>query len=460
MKEINETIAAIATPPGEGGLAVVRMSGSKAKRIATDLFLSAIAPDLWKPRTAYFGKIIDPKSEDEVDEVLLTWFKAPKSFTAEEIVEISAHGGVYVTSRILKLVVAHGARLAEPGEFTKRAFLNGRIDLSQAEAVSDIINAYSEKSLQLALNQLQGQLSQTINRLYQELVVVLAQVETAIDFPEEGLEFEVRKRLVDNVQKVRSELDTLIGSFDQGKIFREGARITLAGKPNVGKSSLLNALLKEDRAIVTSTPGTTRDTLEERIRLKDIHASITDTAGFRSDPDPIEKEGISRTRQTLENADLVLVVFDGSKPMDSNDELVVKEVETLPKIILINKNDLKAELDADRLSSFFPNALILKVSAKSKTGIEELFDDVYKVIVEDKAVGGESNIIARERHRNQLQKAFDSLAIVCDTLTSNLSEEFVAVDINSALDSLGLILGKTFQEDLLSQIFDDFCIGK
>ncbi len=460
MSKINETIAAIATPPGEGGVAIVRLSGPRSKEIVGKLFRSLVSPDLWKPRTAYFGRIFDSDKKVDIDEVLVSWFKAPKSFTAEDIIEISSHGGVYVTSRILQLAICHGARLAEPGEFTKRAFLNGRLDLSQAEAVSDLIHACSEKSLQIALSQLRGNLSQSVNEIYQELLEVLSQVETAIDFPEEGLEFEARKRLIDKVQGVCEKLDSLIRSFDQGKIFREGAKIALAGKPNVGKSSLLNTILKEDRAIVTPIPGTTRDSLEERIRIKDIHASIIDTAGFRSNPDSIEQEGIRRAREILENADLVLVVFDGSSSLDDNDDLVMKEIGALPKITLINKSDLENRLDADQFSEEFSKSPILNVSAKDQSGIKELFDEIYKKVVSDKAVAGESSVIVRERHRDQLRRAFESLKIVCDTLSNNLSEEFIAVDINSALNSLGLILGKTFQEDLLDQIFNDFCIGK
>jgi len=460
MNETNETIAAIATPPGEGGVALVRLSGPQSKSIAASLFRSSVVSDDWKPRTAYFGRIFDPDKKVDIDEVLVTWFKAPKSFTAEDIIEISAHGGVYVTSRILQLAVAQGARLAEPGEFTKRAFLNGRIDLSQAEAVADLINACSEKSLQIALSQLQGDLSQDVNDIYQEIVEVLAQVETAIDFPEEGLEFKARKRLADKVQSVSAKLNDLIQSFDQGKIFREGAKIAITGKPNAGKSSLLNTLLKENRAIVTPIAGTTRDSLEERFRIKDIHACITDTAGFRSNPDSIEQEGINRARDVLESADLVLAVFDGSNPLDDNDDLVIKEIGTLPNIILINKSDLELRLDVNQLPTEFSKSPILKISAKDQSGIEELFEEIYKKVVSDKAVAGESNIVVRERHRDQLRRAFDSLQIVCDTLINNLSEEFVAVDINSALDSLGTIIGKTFQDDLLHQIFNDFCIGK
>ncbi len=460
MDNNNETIAAIATPPGEGGIAIVRLSGSQSKEIVNKLFRSLVHPDSWQPRTAYFGRIFDPDNNVDIDEVLVSWFKAPKSFTAEDIIEISSHGGVYVTSRILQLVTRQGARLAEPGEFTKRAFLNGRLDLSQAEAISDLINACSEKSLQIALSQLRGNLSQNVNEIYQELLEVLSQVETAIDFPEEGLEFEARRRLIDKVQGICEKLDNLIRSFDQGKIFREGAKIALTGKPNVGKSSLLNTLLKEDRAIVTPIPGTTRDSLEERIRIKDIHAFIIDTAGFRANPDSIEQEGINRAREILDNSDLVLAVFDGSNPLDDDDQLVMRETGTLPKITLINKSDLENKLDVNQFPEKFSKSPILKVSAKDQSGINELLEEIYKKVVNDKAVAGEYNIVVRERHRDQLCRAFESLKIVCDTLLNNLSEEFIAVDINSALDSLGLILGKTFQEDLLDQIFNDFCIGK
>ena len=458
---MSDTITAIATPTGEGGISVIRISGGRSLDFAANLFRSSSGTHLkeFLPQRVYFGEIRDPKSQTTVDEVLLTFFKGPKSFTAEDVIEISGHGGLFVTTKILALLLDQGARLAEPGEFTRRAFLNGRIDLSQAEAVTDVIHAASDRALRSAMAQLKGSLRVQLNEWYERLLAVLAQLEASIDFSEEGLQFQKREATLAEIQAIQKDLETLIQTYRQGKIFREGARVALLGKPNVGKSSLLNALLKEDRAIVTPLPGTTRDTLEERVRIRDIHINIIDAAGLRENPEVIEKEGIERARAALERADLALVIFDSSQALDANDDLLIREVLDKPHKVLLNKCDLPEQLDVSSLKARFPHAEFIRISAKQETGLSELKENIYRFVTADASLN-ETLIITRERHRQCLSLANDALLKSCASLKQDLSEEFVAVDVTMAMDRLAVLLGKTFEEDLLDQIFGEFCIGK
>lgn len=461
MNAMNDTITAIATPVGEGGVSLIRISGGDSLSITDKLFRSASGKSItsFTPQHAHFGTLFDPVSGHSVDEVLVTFFKAPHSYTCENVVEITSHGGVFVSSKILQLILDHGARLAEPGEFTRRAFLNGRLDLSQAEAVVDLIHASSEKALQTALSHLQGKLSAKLNELYSQLVAVLAQLEVSIDFPDEGFETQKKDDLLRQVDGVKEELGRLVESYRHGKIFREGAKIALIGKPNVGKSSLLNALLQEDRAIVTPYPGTTRDVLEEQVRIRDIHINIIDSAGIRKDPEPIEREGMTRTRASINRADLVLVLFDGSQPLDHNDEVLIGEVKDKSKIVVLNKSDLTQTLDVENLVSRLDGAPLVKISAKEGTGLNILTEEIYTFVMSGQREG-ESLVITRERQRELLQQSRRALDKAGESLQQGLSEELIAVDINLALDGLGGVIGKNFVEDLLDKIFNEFCIGK
>ncbi len=458
---MSDTIAALATPIGEGGIHIIRISGPDAPAIAQPLFQSADekTPDDLEPQRVYYGNLIEPATGQPVDEVLLIRFRAPRSYTGEEVIEIHGHGGAYVSSKILQLVLDQGARAAEPGEFTRRAFLNGRLDLSQAEAVADVIHAASDKALTSALAQLQGRLSEKLNALYDALVKVLAQLEAAIDFPEEGLEFVQKQQLDNNIQNANTDIKKLVDSYRQGKIYREGLKVALVGKPNVGKSSLLNALLQEDRAIVTPHPGTTRDTLEERVRIKDIHITIVDTAGLHHRPGEIEQHGIERTRHALAQADLALVIFDRSQALDDNDAMLIKEVNEQPKLVLLNKSDLPARIDKDSLLKKLGESSALALSATEGEGLEGLREALYQTALGGRT-SGEDIVITRERHRQALAQAQSSLQRVSQSLQADLSEDLIAVDLNIALEHLGGILGKTFVDDLLDQIFNDFCIGK
>ena len=456
---MNDTIAALATPLGEGGISVIRISGEKALSIATGVFNSASSNLPPPPQKVLFGEILDPESGKVIDEVLLTYFKKPNSYTGEHVIEISGHGGTLVSTTLLQLILKQGARLAEPGEFTRRAFIHGRLDLTQAEAVADLIDAASARALNAAVSQLKGGLSRRINGLFEQLLAVQAQLEAAIDFSEEGLTFQSRETTGLQIEEVKKEMLSLVQSFRQGKIIREGMRVTLIGKPNVGKSSLLNALMQEDRAIVTDIPGTTRDILEERVRIKDILVVIIDSAGLRDNPEVIEEEGIRRTRNALAQCDLALVLFDPSQPLDGNDELLIKEVSDKPRCVLFNKSDLEQKWTKEKIETFLRGEKPISLSAKIGTGLEDLKEAIYNHAVRGERAE-ESIAITRERHRDHLQRAAEALGTASKSLVSGCSEELIAVDVTLAMEHLGSVLGKTFAEDLLDKIFGQFCIGK
>jgi tRNA modification GTPase len=456
---MNDTIAALATPHGEGGISVIRISGEKALTVATNLFhsVSSFLPP--PPQKVLFGEIRDPDSGQVIDEVLLTYFKKPNSYTGEHVIEISGHGGTLVSTTLLQLILKQGARLAEPGEFTRRAFIHGRLDLIQAEAVADLIDAASSKALNAAVSLLKGGLSERINKLFEQLLAVQAQLEAAIDFSEEGLNFQSRETTGRQIEDVKKEMLLLVQSFRQGKIIREGMRVTLVGKPNVGKSSLLNALVQEDRAIVTDIPGTTRDILEERVRIKDIYIVVVDSAGLRENPEMIEEEGIRRTRIAIEQSDLALVLFDPSQPIDCNDELLMNEVDDKLRCVLFNKSDLEQNWTKDSIKDFLQSEKPISLSAKTGNGLESLKEAIYNHAIQSERTG-ESIAITRERHRDHLQQAADALSTASKSMNSDCSEELIAVDVTLAMEHLGSVLGKNFAEDLLDKIFGQFCIGK
>lgn len=459
--EMNDTIAALATPPGSGGISVIRISGEKALSIAKALFhrKSNIVNKILPVQKVLLGEIRHPESGQVIDEVLFTWFKKPNSYTGEDVVEISGHGGALVSTVLLQLILKQGARLAGPGEFTRRAFTLGRLDLTQAEAVADLIGAASERALHSAMSHLKGGLYRRVNNLFNQLVAAQAQLEAAIDFSEEGLTFQSKEKTGLQIEQVKEEILSLARSFRQGKIIREGMRVALAGKPNTGKSSLLNALMQEDRAIVTDIPGTTRDTLEERIRIKDIHIVIVDSAGLRENPEVIEEEGIQRTRNALAQSDLALVVFDPSQPLDGNDELLMSEVEGKPRFTLLNKSDLDSQWEKEQIEKFLKGESPISLSAKTGEGLKNLKEAIYNFAIKGERVG-DSIAISKERHRDHLQQAAIALDSAGKNLSSGYSEELVAVDITLAIEHLGSIIGRTFAEDLLDKIFGQFCIGK
>jgi len=464
----NETIAAISTPAGSGGIAVVRVSGTNAIAIVDKVFRGNVKLSEAESHKALLGKIEQPLENDSgfLDEALVTVFRAPNSYTAEDVVEISCHGGHFLTQRILELTVEQGARLAEPGEFTQRAFLNGRMDLSQAEAVADIIRAKTDSSLKAALSQFQGALSKRVKEMRENLIEICSLLELELDFAEEDVEFankdEVLKRLSVTIQNIENFLET----YKRGKILREGAKLVIAGKPNVGKSSLLNALLKEERAIVTEIPGTTRDVLEEQLDIRGVLFRVVDTAGVRGTNDKIERIGVERSLEQIKEADILLFLFDGSSLLDQQDVELIERVLLLRKntqqnglVAAINKIDLKKKLSTEEVRERLGIDQVLEISAKEQLGFKELESVFLNQTVGKEALNGEP-VVTNIRQKQALGAAIDSLRAARTSLKRGLSSEFVAVDLRQGLDRLGEIIGEVTTEDILGNIFSKFCIGK
>jgi tRNA modification GTPase len=458
----DHTIAAIATPIGSGGLGVIRVSGPQALAIVRAVFRDRhgrVVERLPSHRVR-FGSLIDPHSGTKIDEVLVTYMRAPHSYTREDVVEISGHGGTRVMVRILEGLVASGARLAEPGEFTKRAFLNGRLDLSQAEAVIDLIHAHTDESHRQALAQLQGGLSDKIRAMSEELLEVLAYVEGAMEFPEEDLDLLPWEILCSRAHAVEARMAALLDTYETGRVLRDGVQVAIVGRPNVGKSSLFNALLAANRAIVTPIPGTTRDVLEEVASLHGYPFRLVDTAGIHTSADPIEREGIERARASLESADLVLLVLDSSEPLRAEDEEAVAAVQGKRVQVVLNKADLPPLLAADALHVRFPEWPFLAVSCKARQGLEHLSEAMVAAVFHGYQPAREDPMLSRLRHWEALQHARQNLLQACEALERRLSGEFIALDLREALEWLGEIVGLNYTEDLLDKIFGEFCIGK
>lgn len=473
----NDTIAAIATPLGEGAIGIVRISGKDAIPIADSLFSSPKNKKLADTGThrLIYGFIKDPATDKKVDEVLIAIMKAPLTYTREDIVEINCHGGILPLRKILELVLKSGARLAEPGEFTKRAFLNGRIDLPQAEAVIDVIRARTEVSGRVALGQLSGGLSGEITSLRDRLTTVCVHIEVYIDFPEEDIDPTSMETLLSEVEALKGSLSLLSESFEEGRFFRDGLKVAIIGRPNVGKSSLLNALLKRDRAIVTEMPGTTRDVLEECLNIKGLPVRIMDTAGIREALDLPEREGVMRSLRALEEADLIIGLIDGSVPLHAEDAEILSRVKDCKALIAINKSDLAAaEKEAEaKLISYSAN--IVRISAKTGIGLDMLKDKLLEIAFKKgQGVRGEGQvkgnklsfsenngvIVTNIRHKDAIDKALDALKRASDVLESGQPLEIIAFEMHDALDRLGEIVGAVTTEDILNRIFSEFCIGK
>jgi tRNA modification GTPase len=459
---LDDTITAIATPIGEGGLGVIRVSGPRSLAIVCTVFRDrhGCPVERWPSHRVRFGKIIDPRTGATLDEVLSTYMRAPRSYTCEDVVEISCHGGVGVMARLLEALVAAGARLAEPGEFTKRAFLNGRLDLTQAEAVIDLIHAQTEASHQLALVQLEGGLSQAILAMREDLLEVLAYVEGAMEFPEEDLELLPWSALLAKVTAIDRRLISLLETFHSGRVLRQGVQAVIVGRPNVGKSSLFNALLAANRAIVTPIPGTTRDVLEEIVNLRGYPFRLVDTAGIRASDDPIEREGIGRARTSLASADLILLTLDGSEPLTAEDEEAIAAVRDKPVQVVLNKADLPPALEWDELRARFPTWPMVAVSCKEQQGLEHLAEAMVEAVLRGQQRPHEGPMLTKLRHWEAVQHAHQSLTRVRQGMEQHLSGEFIAMDLREVLEWLGEVVGLSYTEDLLDKIFSEFCIGK
>ena len=452
-----DTIAAISTPRGEGGIGIIRISGDKSFEILERIFNTKNPNrDLGFYKFNY-GFIHD--NGKIVDEVMAVRMKAPKTYTCEDVVEINCHGGHLISEKVLELVLKNGARHAEQGEFTKRAFMNGRIDLSQAEAVMDIIHGKTEKSISLSLEQLRGDLRDKIASFKKALLDVTAHVNVVLDYPEEGIDDPLPSNLRENLENVYAEADRLISSYDKGKKIKEGIKTVIAGKPNVGKSTLLNSLLKEERAIVTHIPGTTRDVIEEIINIKGIPLVLTDTAGIRKTEDIVENIGVEKSKKFIENADLVLLVLDASRELESEDREVIEEIQNHNKktIVLLNKIDLERKIELEE----FNLENILEISAKDNIGIEDMEERIYSYIVEENVEdSSEKLIITNIRHKTALEKTKDAIRNIFETIEARMPMDLISVDLKEALDSLSEITGEISSEDILDHVFGNFCVGK
>ena len=455
-----DTIAAIATPPGEGAISIVRLSGDDAVTLADQVFKGK---DLTKvsSHTINYGHFIDPKTREIIDEVMVSVLRAPKTFTREDTVEINCHGGIVPTNKILQVLLTNGARLAEPGEFTKRAFLHGRIDLAQAESVMDLIRAKNDRSMKAALNQLDGELSQLIRNLRQEILDVLAQVEVNIDYPEyDDVEEMTSKLLREKALDVCAKIEQLLVTARQGKILREGLATVLVGRPNVGKSSLLNHLLHEDKAIVTDIAGTTRDVIEEYVNVLGVPLKLVDTAGIRETDDRVEKIGVERSRQALDRSDLVILLLNASEPLTTEDIELLQLTQDKKRIIVLNKMDLEPKLDLNELYQYVDKAEVLKTSVLKNEGIRELEEHIATLFY-----GGIENsqttvLVTNARHIALLEQAKAALEAVLTGLEQELPVDLVQIDMTRAWELLGEITGDSYQDELLDQLFSQFCLGK
>ena len=456
--DLTDTIAAISTPIGTGGIGIVRISGKEALGIADKIFVSpgANKPSLFKTYTTHYGKIMD--KEKVIDEVILTVMRAPKSYTRENVVEINGHGGIIALRDILDLVLKNGARLAEPGEFTKRAFLNGRIDLSQAEAVIDIIRAKTDSALRLSIGQLKGALSKQINKHREALLGILVQLEASIDFPEEEIALADLKAIIGKLSAVHNELKKLIDGFKFARVMREGIHVVICGKPNVGKSSLLNALLKEERSIVTSVAGTTRDTIEEIIDIKGIPVRIVDTAGILEPRDLIEKRAVERSKIHIHQADLAIIVFDGSKKLSKEDALIIRRLKRKATLALINKMDLKPRIERSKILKTFKR--VIDISARKPKNIDLLENAIADLVYAGSVFTPESITAGNLRQARIIQRSEKIIAQALKSLDNKLSLELTAQEIKEALGCFDDLLGKSFSEEMLDKIFSEFCIGK
>ncbi len=459
---LEDTIAALATPVGEGGLAVIRVSGPETFSIVKALFHFKKEQDLFllPSHTLHFGEIRNEKGEP-LDQVIISLFRAPHSYTGENVIEMSTHGGVTVSRRILDLLIQKGARHAEPGEFTKRAFLHGKMDLTQAEAVLDLIKAKSEKSLEAAVRQLKGTLSRKLKVLKDELMNLYAHMEAYLDFPDEHLEVYSDHEMLQRLEKIRNQVETLLASFKRGILLREGVRMAIVGKPNVGKSSLFNALLERDRALVSEYPGTTRDMLEEALEIKGTYIRMVDTAGLTAIPGhPLEQMGMEKTREVLKEAQLYLFLVDGSSFLEEADEMVFQEIpQGKPLLVLITKGDLPQKITAKEIQKQFPAGEILKLSARTREGLSYLEEKIADLILRESS-GQEGEQITRLRHKNALEAAQTALLRSENAFCAKQSLEFVIADLKIALDALRELIGEIYSEELLDVIFSEFCIGK
>lgn len=457
-----DTIAAISTPPGEGAISIVRLSGEQAISIADAVFQSGKKKLIdVSSHTIHYGHIFDPEKYQMMDEVMVSIMRKPKTFTREDIVEINCHGGIVVVNQILQLVLRQGARLAEPGEFTKRAFLNGRVDLSRAEAVMDLIRAKTDKAMNLAINQLDGNLSRLIRQLRQEILETLAQVEVNIDYPEyDDVEELTTRLLLEKANQVQKQIQALLQTAQQGKILREGLSTAIIGRPNVGKSSLLNHLLREEKAIVTDIAGTTRDVIEEYVNVRGVPLKLVDTAGIRETEDIVEKIGVERSRKALSEADLILLVLNQSESLTTEDKQLLDITSGNKRIILLNKTDLPSRINQEDLVPYLENEPALPISVLTSEGLDQLEQAIADLFFGGNTGDKDASYLSNTRHIALLEKAEQSLAEVIQGIESGMPVDLVQIDMTRCWDYLGEIVGDSVQDELITQLFSQFCLGK
>jgi tRNA modification GTPase len=458
-----DTIAAISTPMGEGAIAIVRLSGDDAIPISDKLFRGVGGKRLIEvpTHTIHYGHLVDPKTDQVIEEVMVSVMKGPKTFTKEDVVEINCHGGLVSVNRVLQLILTNGARLAEPGEFTKRAFLNGRIDLSQAEAVIDLIRAKTDRAMNVALGQMEGRLSRLIQRLRQEILETLAHVEVNIDYPEyDDVEEMTHRLLLEKAQYVRNEIQKLLQTSAQGKILREGLSTAIVGRPNVGKSSLLNSLAQENKAIVTDIAGTTRDVIEEYVNIRGVPLKLLDTAGIRETEDIVEQIGVEKSRQVLKEADLILLVLNHSEELSIEDENIFKAVEGMDVIVIINKMDLPQKIDMNRVEELAKAYKVMKTSLLEDRGVDELEEAIAALFFTGSIESGDLTYVSNSRHIALLNQALNSIEDAIFGVESGTPIDIVQIDFTRTWELLGEIIGQSVHESLIDQLFSQFCLGK
>ena len=455
------TIAAISTATGNGGIGIIRMSGKKSFEILNKIFTPLKREnDEIKGYSMKFGYIVDPKTNEKIDEVLVSYFINPKSYTTEDMCEINSHGGVVVEKKILELCLENGADLAEPGEFTKRAFLNGRIDLTQAESVIDLINSKTENEAKASINQLEGNLSKKIHQNRDKLLDIMADIEANIDYPEYDIEQVTNNKISIVLEDIKKDLINLSSTFENGKILKEGVKTIILGKPNAGKSSLLNTILKEERAIVSEFAGTTRDTIEEFVNIEGIPLKLIDTAGIRKTEDKIEEIGVKRALKLSEEADLIIAIFDGSKELDNEDLEILDIIKNKKSIIILNKKDIGDIGLENNEKVKEASSNILKISAKTGDGIEEIYKKISEMFKTKEIEMNDGIIITNIRHKNQIDKALKSVNEAIDTNALGLPIDIVSIPIKQILSDLSVITGEDVSEDIINEIFSKFCLGK
>lgn len=459
---MEDTIAAIATAYGEGGIGIIRISGEQARDILNKVFKPLNYQHIKSivNRQLIYGHIVSPIDKKVIDEVLVVYMKGPATYTREDVVEIYCHGSTVALRETLSLVLKEGARLAEPGEFTKRAFLNGRIDLSQAEAVIDIIKAKTQKSFDVAMNQMEGHLSTAVRNIRKDLMDLLIKIAVNLDYPDEDIEEVTYKELIKSISLIGDKVDKLLSTANTGRMLREGLRVTIVGKPNVGKSSLMNALLRESRAIVTDIPGTTRDTIEEVLSLQGIPIYLTDTAGIHETYDRIEQIGIEKSKEAFNRSDLILFMVDGSHPFSNEDLEIAKQIGERDVIILINKIDVGRLVTDEDLKSILPQAVIIETAVINEKGISELEEQIISLVYGGQVKQNQSDIVTNVRHKDLLIKARESLFDAKNMATNEEALDFIEVDIRQSWELLGEIIGETVTEDIIDKVFERFCLGK